>query len=325
MLLDEHARILKIEETPHNDVDQPGLALPAPVNAHTHLADHALRGEAKDLTLHEAVAPPDGLKHRFLRAATHDTKVESFQAALQEVQASGAHLAIDFREGGPEGARIATQAAEKSPVNVTILGRPTTPTAWEDEAPRLLDTVDGLGVSGLNDQPYDVTQAQAEWCHAHGKPLALHVSETKPEDLDAALALDPTFLVHGTHLDKDDIQRLANADVPLVVCPRANNLFDNSPPITAIHEAGITWSIGTDNALFHEANVWHEAQWLATRYPHLGATTLLEAATTNPLAPSPARLQEGAPVVVLDDADGIDHALRNARVTNPRRNTRAPR
>lgn len=324
MHLDEHAHITEITG-PQPNLDIPGLVLPAPVNAHTHLADHALRGEAKDLTLYETVAPPDGLKHRFLRAATHDTKVESFQAALQEVQESGAHAAIDFREGGPEGARIATQAAEKSPVNVTILGRPTTPAAWEDEAQNLLDTVDGLGVSGLNDQPYDITQAQAGWCHAHGKPFALHVSEAEREDLDAALALEPTFLVHGTHLDKDDVQRLADANVPLVVCPRANNLFDNTPPIEAIHEAGITWSIGTDNALFHEANVWHEVQWLATRYPHLGATTLLEAATTSPLAPSPARLQEGALAVMLDDADGIDHALQNARVTIPRRNQRAHR
>lgn len=320
--LDEEARITALSE-PQPSVDVPGLVIPAPTNAHTHLADHALRGQAQGLTLEETVAPPDGLKHRFLREATTEAKEDSFRQGLQEVQRSGAHAAIDFREGGPQGAKIAQQASQASPVHLTILGRPTTPEAWHEEAPRLLDLADGIGVSGLNDQPHPITQAQADACHGHDKPLALHISEARREDLDAALALDPAFLVHGTRFNEDDVKTLAQAGTPLVVCPRANALFGNTPPIEAIHEAGVSWSIGTDNALFHEANVWADVQWLATRYAHLGATTLLEAATMNPLDPSPPRLQEGTPVVVLDDADGLDHALRQARVTDPRRNPRA--
>ncbi len=323
LIIDDNARILNIEQTPHNDVDQPGLAIPAPINAHTHLADHALRGQAHGLTLEETVAPPNGLKHRFLQNATPKEKRESLQQGLHEVQRSGAHTAIDFREGGPQGARTAHQAAQATHVNLTILGRPTTPENWHDEAPKLTDLVDGIGVSGLNDQPHETTQAQAEWCHEHDKPLALHISEPQREDLDAALALDPTFLVHGTFFTPADAQRIADEDTPLVLCPRSNALFDNTPPLETLIDAGVTLSLGTDNALFHEANIWHEAQWLATRYPHVEATTLLEAATTNPLNPSPTRLVEGTPVVVLDDANGIDDALQHARVTNPRRNTHA--
>lgn len=321
--VDGAGRVQAIEDDPE-PVDVEGLVVPAPVNAHTHLADHAARGLAEGKSLEEAVAPPDGAKHVFLREADDAELVESFAAGLAEVDESGARAAIDFREGGPEGARVAWRAATEETVELTVLGRPSTPEAFEEEADTLARTVDGLGISGLNDQPREVSQEQAAWAREQGKHLALHLSEGEREDVDAALALEPDLLVHGTFFTDADARALAEAGVPVVACPRANAVFDNRPPVEAFHEAGLDWHIGTDNAMFHEADVWAEVALLARREIDVPPEALLRAACSHPFEET-LRLETGRRAVVLDDADGLDRALEDPRVTDPRRETLARR
>lgn len=323
VLFGADGRVQAVEDTPGHDPDVEGLVVPAPVNAHTHLADHAARGQAEGLPLEEAVAPPDGLKHRFLRSTDRPALRESFQAGLSEVAASGAHRAIDFREQGPEGARIARAAAERSPVDVTVLGRPTRPGTWETEAPDLVELVDGIGISGLADQPYEVSQAQADWCAENGKRLGLHLSEGDHEDVDAALALEPDLLVHGTHLDRSDVDRVAEAGVPLVLCPRSNASFGHRPPVESLVEAGVRLGLGTDNAMFHEADVWAEAAWLVDR-TEIPAVAVLRIACGFHLPGEPApTVEPGRPVAILDDTDGLERAITERRITVPWRDTLA--
>lgn len=50
------------------------LTFPAPVNAHTHCADSGVRAE-KGMTLEQLVAPPNGLKHRYLRDTPDDVLI----------------------------------------------------------------------------------------------------------------------------------------------------------------------------------------------------------------------------------------------------------
>ncbi len=317
-VLDEEGTVRRVEEAPSLSPDLPGLVVPAPVNAHTHLADRALRGQAEDLTLEETVAPPDGLKHRFLRGAEPGRILESFQDGLLEVERSRARAVFDFREGGPPGARLARQAAQASPVDVTLLGRPTTPEAWDDQAPLLRDLVDGLGISGINDQPLATTRAQADWCHQHDLLVAIHVSEGQREDLETVLSLQPDLLVHGTFFTREDARLVADEDIPLTLCPRANHAFGNQPPVDLLEAEGVRWTLGTDNALFHQADVWEEARHVATRHK-VDPMSLLEGLCRDPITGSLPRLEEGMPAVVLDDADGLDRALATRRVTAPRR------
>ena len=65
----EGGRIDAVEET---DTDSTDILLPAFVNAHTHLGDSVAKEAAVGLSLDEAVAPPDSLKHRRLAAADRD-------------------------------------------------------------------------------------------------------------------------------------------------------------------------------------------------------------------------------------------------------------
>ena len=82
----EDGRVAAIEavETPSDDI-----ILPAFVNAHTHLGDSIAKEAGEGLSLEELVAPPDGLKHRLLRAADHDAVVAAIRRSLQLMQTGG--------------------------------------------------------------------------------------------------------------------------------------------------------------------------------------------------------------------------------------------
>lgn len=316
--VDAAGQVQAIEDDVDPAVDVEGLVLPAPINAHTHLADRAIRGQAEGLPLDDAVAPPDGLKHRYLREADPTALEASFESGLEEVHLSGARHVIDFREQGPAGARLARSAAERVPVSVTVLGRPTEPGAWQAQAPELVDLVDGIGISGLADQPASVSEQQAAWCHTHGKTLALHHSEGEREDLDAALALDPDLLVHGTFFTEQDARRVAEAKVPLVLCPRSNALFGNRPPVARLLDAGVDLALGTDNAMFHTADVWQEARLLVETWPALDPWAVLGMVVGTSLPErDQTRVQPGEHVVVLDERQGLRRAITEGRVTVP--------
>lgn len=324
--VDHAGRVGTLEEEPEGPVDRAGLVVPAPTNAHTHLADRAARGAAEGLSLEEAVAPPDGLKHRWLREADREELEASLRDGLEEVRASGATRAIDFREQGPEGARLAQAAAEGLDVDMTVLGRPSRPQVWEDEAAELAPLVDGIGISGLGDQPPSVSRAQARFCHEHDLILALHHSEGEREDLDAALALEPDLLVHGTHFTREDAARAAEADVPVVLCPRSNALFGDTPPLPALLDEGVRLGLGTDNAMFHRADVWAEAAHLIERFPEVDPLAVLEAACRFHLPGEPVpRVEPGARVLLLDDGDGLARAIAERRIERPWRVERAGR
>lgn len=298
--------------------DQPGLVIPAAINAHTHLADRIARNEITATSLEETVAPPDGLKHRLLEAATDQELVTGMRLALAEADQVGAPRVLDFREGGPRGAALARRAQAGTGVDLALFGRPTQPDRWDQEADELLDLVDGIGISGIRDQPDEISQAQAEACRKAGKPLALHLSEGRREDAQAALALDPDLVVHATYVTDEDIQALAEAGLAVALCPRSNALFGNRPPIPDLLEAGLTLGLGTDNAMFHIADPWAEAAFLLDRWPEIQPEDVLEMLTRFHLPghPRPA-VEPGQRVLVLDDSKGLRPAIAHHRVSVP--------
>ena len=304
------ARIHEGDPTP----DEPGLIVPAPCNAHTHIADIVARGQIEATSLEEVVAPPDGLKHRILARTPEVELVGGMVHAVREAAAAGVSRLIDFREGGPYGARLAREATTGEASAVTILGRPTAPDRWEDEADKLLPLVHGIGVSGLADQPSGISLAQADWCAAHARPLALHWAEGRHEGLDAALALEPALLVHATHASKADITRLAD-EPPVALCPRSNALFGNRPPLSELLAAGVELALGTDNAMFHSTDIWQEVAWVREQWPDVAAVDLLRMVTGARLRgePRPA-LAVGERVVRVGNGDDLDTALRTGVV-----------
>ena len=85
---------------------------PALFNAHTHLGDTIAMdcGAAGDLEA--LVTPPDGLKHRLLRAASREDLVGGMRASMEGMIATGTAGCADFREGGIEGVLALQEAAD---------------------------------------------------------------------------------------------------------------------------------------------------------------------------------------------------------------------
>lgn len=261
--LDHHGLVQRVETRAlTSELQQRALVVPAPTNAHTHIGDRALRGKVKPTSVEEVFAPPRGAKHALLRTTPRAELVGGMRKALAEARLAGVQRVLDFREGGPDGARMAREAAARSAVRLDLFGRPTEPARWEEEARELASLVDGIGISGLADQPRPLSEAQADWCAAHGKRLALHWAEARHEDVVAALALGPDLLVHATCATREDVARISQAQVPVVVCARSNALFGRKPPIVQMLDAGVRVGVGTDNAMFQDVDVWSEARFL---------------------------------------------------------------
>jgi cytosine/adenosine deaminase-related metal-dependent hydrolase len=184
---------------------------------------------------------------------------------------------VDFREQGTAGARMLRRAAEGTPVEPVILGRPAR--GWgEDEAREVLAVADGFGLSGLGDVADDAPERMAALAHRQGKRFALHFSEAQREDVGRALALHPDFLVHVVASPREDLAAIAAARVPVVACPRSNALFGRRPDVAAMLDLGIPVALGSDNAMFHPLDVLLDARLLRFQEARLAPDALLRAA-----------------------------------------------
>lgn len=245
------------------DEDVHGVVIPAPIDAHTHVGDRVGRGrDLAGFTLAQVVAPPDGLKHRLLRETPRDALVAGMRAALEEMLAGGTRTFIDFREQGVEGTRMLRDAAQGLPVRPIVMAR-CERGFDEAEAARVLAEADGYGWSGLADA--EGAERAASLCRRQGKRFALHFSEAAREDVGRALDLRPDLLVHATRCTREDLRAIADARVPVALCPRSNARFGAFPDWRAMLDEGVRLSLGSDNAMLHELGVLHDARLLAAR------------------------------------------------------------
>lgn len=232
-----------IEETP---VQRDSIVLPAFVNAHTHIGDSIAKEAGAGLTLEELVAPPDGLKHRLLRTASYDRLVDGMRRTMEFMRATGTAQFIDFREGGLEGVRALTEAAGPLSIEPVILGR---------DEPGVIEAADGFGASGAADGEFG---RERQLAREAGKLFGIHAGENDPGDINPALDLDPDFLVHLVTADSVHFERIADGDIPAVVCPRSNLATGvGLPPIEQLVER-TTVALGTDNVMMSSPTMFRE-------------------------------------------------------------------
>ncbi|MHB8585628.1 MAG: amidohydrolase family protein [Thermoplasmatota archaeon] len=239
-----------------------GIVLPAPTNAHTHLGDAALKGKLDpSLGLAALVKPPHGLKHRLLSETPEHVLEAGMCDALRELAATGSALAVDFREGGPDGVAMLARASATTGVPVRILGR--APAGDRAALAHVVREAAGVGIPSVGDLPPGEAAAWAREAHAHGKWVAAHASEGGRDDIEAVLALRPHHIVHMTHGTSDDFQRVAEAGALLVVCPRSNAaLVHRIPNVSAMLKAGCDVALGTDNASLQSPDLFEEMAFL---------------------------------------------------------------
>gem|GEM_PF-142796 len=270
-----------------------GLIIPPLWNAHTHLGDAVVTRELSG-SIEELVAPPRGLKHRVLARARDQDVIRAMRRALVTALNAGTGGVIDFREGGIKGLKLVYRALLGLPTRAAVLGRPSGLTFNRREVSALLRACDGIGVSSYIDWPAGELRKLAAHAAQAGKSFATHCSERVREDIDAVLELKPTFLVHMIHATDSDLERCAEARVPVVICPRSNAFFGMTPDVPRLLRAGIEVWLGTDNAMISTPSLLREMEF-AYRI---------------------ARLRGGVPAMEI-----LEMALRGRRFVDPKATT----
>ena len=237
-----------------------GVVIPAFTNAHTHVADAIVREELTG-SIEDIVAPPHGLKHRILASAKDEDVVDGMRGMVQVMARTGVARFWDFREGGLPGVRLLLRAALGAPVVPTILGRPSRIESRREEVDAILRVADGIGISSALDWPRDEVEKLAAHTRRKGKAFATHCSERVREDIDDVLDLKPAFLVHMLEATDADLERTADAGVPVVSCPRSNVFFGKVPDLPRFLRHGLTVHLGTDNAMVNSPSVLREMEF----------------------------------------------------------------
>ena len=251
----EEGVVTSIEEgiPPQKPVAEGLVALPL-VNAHTHCADAGLKVPL-GLTIEELVAPPNGLKHKYLRDIAEDELVKNMIAYASESNRNGIGSFIDFREGGEKGCISLRRAFPEA----IILGRPLSSEYDQDEISRILKVADGIGLSSISDIDHRYIEKVADQTRESRKMFSIHASEKVREDIDFILSLDPTFVVHMVEATDSDILKCAEAEIPIVVCVRSSRYFKKTPPLKRMLSCGSDIAMGTDNAMLCSPDMRSEA------------------------------------------------------------------
>ena len=262
----ENGVITAIEDNPR----APDIWIcPALFNTHTHLGDTIAMDCGTTGDLEALVTPPDGLKHRLLRAASRQELVSGMRASMEGMIATGTCGCADFREGGTDGVHALKEAAAGLPFRPFIFGR---------EGGEMV--AGGLGISSTRDVP-DV-ERQVEEAKRAEKKIAFHAGERDSEDVDAALAYEPDLLIHMTHATKRQLRGCAEREIPIAVCPRSNWMLGvtssaKHPPLSLMEDLGCTVCLGTDNVMFVAPDLFSEMAFVSLLY-RLQPASVLRAA-----------------------------------------------
>ena len=264
-----------------------GFILPPFVNAHTHVADSV----AKELYLGRTqprVVGPGGEKFRALGSRSRSELLASIRATLQDMFRTGTLAHCDFREGGAKGVELLREASHKA-VKSIIMGRPFA----LEELNIVLKKSDGIGLPSLDAFDEGGLRSIAGQTKRAKKFLSFHVAEltSARDEVERALELRPSFIVHATHANEEDFVSVQKNGVPVVFCPRANSLLGvGVPPIHLALATNVRFCLGTDNAMVCQPNMFEELSfaWACLRRadPAAGgeeARKLLKAATLEPL------------------------------------------
>lgn len=265
-----------ITEIGEERTDSSNIIAPCFVNAHTHLGDSVCKdppmgkvsGYRVERELDSLVKPPDGLKHRILRETPYPTLIESMRRSLLDMIETGTCAFADFREGGVVGVAALNKALEGLDLHSLVFGRPKEPELAKEivmaEVKRVLLHSHGIGMSGANDLDLGRLEEIAACTRKRKKFFAIHAGEKKRDDIEKALSLNPDLLIHLTKAEKKDIEQVADAGIPVVVCPRSNFMTGvGMAPIAEMLKAGIRVAAGTDNVMLNSVNMFAEMEFMS--------------------------------------------------------------
>jgi cytosine/adenosine deaminase-related metal-dependent hydrolase len=294
------------------------IVAPAFINAHTHVADGIIKEVGFGHEYWDVMMPPDGLKHQALRQTAPDDVTTGIADALDCMLATGTLTFADFREGGRSGVDMLRRASAASPVRAVALGRfgaypPQPVEQLERNAGRLtdanlaeveaiLEAADGFSLVTGNDLTDEALEQVGTFVRQRGRLLAVHAAEapgyrtisiTRTGRADVPRVLEhlrPDFVVHLTLATVDELDSVAKAGVPAVVCPRIQGVMGlGVPRFDWMLERGMLVALGTDNLMLCGPDLLRELEYssrvvraLRTSATYPSARQLLQMVTSNP-------------------------------------------
>jgi len=251
------------------DFDIRGTVIPTFINMHTHIGDFSCQEEPKG-TLEEIVGP-DGFKYKILRNKRR--VYYGMRRAMKYMEREGISHFVDFREGGKEGVDLILEAAKGLKIKPILFAR------------GIYDNAEGVSLSSISDYDRDFILSTTKKAHAAGKLLSLHVSERIREDIEFVISLKPTFLVHMLEANDEDLKKVSDRGIPIVITPRSNLFFGKMPNIPRFTRFNISLALGTDNGMFSLPSIFREMEMaykLSKIYGYVSPEDILKMVTENP-------------------------------------------
>ena len=259
------------------------LLIPGFINSHTHIADSIGKDLSIDADVDSKIHPMIGLKQKLLKETSKKSLSKYMKNSAKSMIKKGITTFIDFREGGLDGVLLLKSALHNIPIRCIILGRiehyntkneikqnMPLPKGHIKQLTQLLKNCDGIGISGTNENSNSNLQSYAKT----KKIRAIHAAETKDSvntskklttksEIQRAMLLRPSFLIHMTFATKNDLKLAAKNTRGIVICPRANSsLAEGIPDISSMQKSGCNITIGTDNVMINSPDIFREMDYL---------------------------------------------------------------
>ena len=259
------------------------LLVPGFVNSHTHIADSIGKDLSIDADVDSKIHPMIGLKQKLLKETPKKSLSKYIKNSAKSMIKKGITTFIDFREGGLDGILLLKSALDSIPIRCVVLGRidyyntkneikqnMPLPKEHIQQLTQLLKNCDGIGISGTNENSNSNLQSYAKT----KKIRAIHAAETKDSvntskkltgksEIQRAMLLRPSFLIHMTFATKNDLKLVAKNTRGIVICPRANSsLAEGIPDISLMQKFGCNITIGTDNVMINSPDIFREMDYL---------------------------------------------------------------
>jgi len=259
------------------------LLIPGFINSHTHIADSIGKDLSIDADVDSKIHPMIGLKQKLLKETPKKSLSKYIKNSAKSMIKKGITTFIDFREGGLDGVLLLKSALDNLPIRCIILGRiehyntkneikqnMPLPKEHIKQLTQLLKNCDGIGISGTNENSNSNLQSYAKT----KKIRAIHAAETKDSvntskkltaksEIQRAMLLRPSFLIHMTFATKNDLKLAAKNTRGIVICPRANSsLAEGIPDISSMQKSGCNITIGTDNVMINSPDIFREMDYL---------------------------------------------------------------
>jgi len=238
------------------------LMIPGLINSHVHIVDNFAKEMGFNKDLIDVVSPPNGLKHRLLNYTPNTVKKEGILQAVVEMLSTGITCFIDFREGGSEGVKFLRNTLKETFINHMIFGR----FLNSDDIENVFNISHGIGLSSYKKTSIIDKEKLRYYKNKFKKLVSCHHAEVKrDEDILNEIVNDNLIdiIVHGTQFTVDDLKLIKSKNIALVLCPRSNGYFGvGFPPIIDILRLKIPISIGTDNLMVNNTDLFEELRYL---------------------------------------------------------------